>query len=111
MRDLIERLFPRLRESRFEITSPADPSYNCVAWAAGDVGRWWWPGEAMFTYWPADVIREQSIASFVMAFETLGYLPAVSGSHDPQFEKVAIFASADGTPTHMADGAIERFGN
>jgi len=88
MRDLIERLFPALQESPYEITSAADGSYNCVAWAAGDVRRWWWPGEAMFTYWPAEVIREQSIASFVMAFETLGYLPAAR---------------------QLADGAIERF--
>ena len=101
MRELID-LFPRLQQTSFEITSPRDGAYNCVAWAAGDVQRWWWPGEVMFTFWPAGVVREQSISSFVVAFGTLGYEPAISADHDPGFEKVAIFALPDGTPTHMA---------
>jgi hypothetical protein len=102
MREFIERLFPRLQQTSFEITSPRDGTYNCVAWAAGDVQRWWWPGDAMFTYWQLGVIREQSISSFVIAFSTLGYEASASAGYEPQFEKVAIFASPDGTPTHMA---------
>lgn len=102
MRDLIRQLFPRLETAGFEITSARDSRYNCVAWAAGDVRRWWWPGEAPFSYWPAGIARVESVASFVEAFATLGYKPAASGAHDPKYEKVAIFASGDGVPTHMA---------
>src|SRR5215212_5342604 len=109
MRELIEQLFPRLREGDFEITSPRDRRYNCVAWAANDTRRWWWPGELPFSFWPAGVAREESVARFIDAFATLGYKVSPSGEHEPSVEKVAIFASSDGAPTHMArqlpDGA------
>jgi hypothetical protein len=109
MRDVISHLFPRLAGESFDITSPRDVRYNCIAWAAGDVKRWWWPAEPPFAYWPAGVLREESVASFIAAFESLGYESTPSGEHDPAFEKVAVFASADGTPTHaarqLADGS------
>lgn len=101
MRELLEQLFPRLRNTTFEITSPRDGRYNCIAWAAGETHRWWWPGEALFSFWPAGVERQESLASFVAAFATLGYEPSASGDHDPDYEKVAIFTSSDGVPTHM----------
>ena len=100
--DVFERLFPALQRVGFEITSPSDQRYNCVAWAAGDVTRWWWPAESPFAYWPPGTDREESVASFMQAFATLGYERALSGDLEPQFEKVAIFASSDGIPTHMA---------
>ena len=102
MRGLIQELFPRLSTTVFEITSAHDNRYNCVAWAAGDTRRWWWPGEVQFSFWPAGVDRQESIASFAEAFATLGYEVSSSGDHDPELEKVAIFASSDGVPTHMA---------
>lgn len=102
MRDLLEQLFPRLQTAGFDITSPRDSRYNCVAWAAEDTRRWWWPGEPPFSFWPAGVQREESVASFIEAFATLGYQVTESGGHDPHFERVAIFASNDGVPTHMA---------
>jgi hypothetical protein len=100
--DALERLFPALTEGGFDITSPPDRRYNCIAWAAGDVTRWWWPAESPFAYWPAGMDREESLTSFIRAFATLGYEPASSGDPEPSFEKVAIFASSDGVPTHMA---------
>ena len=36
--------FPGLRYDKyFEITSPIDPNYNCIAWAYQIKGRWMWP--------------------------------------------------------------------
>jgi hypothetical protein len=102
MREVIEQLFPGLRRSSFEITSPRDARYNCIAWAAGDTRRWWWPGEAPFSFWPAGVEREESVANFVTAFGTLGYEVGGSPDYAEEYEKVAIFASSDGVPTHMA---------
>src|SRR5215212_7806619 len=102
MRERIEQLFPRLRSMSFDITSPRDGRYNCVGWAAGDTRRWWWPGEAPFSFWPAGVERDESIASFVKAFGTLGYEITRSAAYDEKYEKVAIFASGEGIPTHMA---------
>jgi hypothetical protein len=102
MTEAIQQLFPRLREGEFEITSPRDTRYNCVAWAAGDVRRWWWPTESPFAFWPPKVTREESISSFIDAFGTLGYELTGSGHYEEGIEKVAIFASADGVPTHVA---------
>ena len=91
MVDEIQQLFGRLREGEFEITSQQDSRYNCVAWAAGDTRRWWWPAESPFVFWPATVNREESISSFIDAFGTLGYELADSGRHEAGVEKVAIF--------------------
>lgn len=102
MRDLIRRLFPNLRDDQFVITSPRDEGYNCVAWAAGDTRRWWWPGEAPFSFWPGGIPREESIATFIEAFGTLGYEVTASPDHEAEYERVAIFATNDGVPTHMA---------
>src|ERR1051326_2227811 len=87
--DALERLFPALTEGGFDITSPPDRRYNCIAWAAGDVTRWWWPAESPFAYWPAGMDREESLTSFIRAFATLGYEPASSGDPEPSFENVA----------------------
>src|ERR1041384_2554927 len=100
--DALDQLFSGLRGVGFEATSPRDQRYNCVAWAAGDVTRWWWPAESPFAYWPPGTGREESVDSFIQAFAILGYERALSGDLEPQFEKVAIFASNDGVPTHMA---------
>ena len=101
MRDVIEQLFPRLHDG-FEITSPSEPAYNCVAWAAGEIKRWWWPAEPPFSYWPDGVLREESVTSFIEAFATLGYEVTSDADLETGFERVAIFASSDGVPTHVA---------
>ena len=101
MRERIQELFPLL-ETNFEITSPIDGRYNCVAWAAGDMRRWWWPAESPYSYWPPGSRRDESVAAFIDAFSTLGYEVAASGDYEIDFEKVAIFASNEGVPTHMA---------
>ena len=102
MRERLQQLFPGLRTTSFDVTSPRDVRYNCIAWAAGDTRRWWWPGETPFSYWPNGLAREESVTSFVEAFATLGYELATSGEQDPAYEKLVIFASSDGIPTHMA---------
>ena len=101
MREVIRQLFPRLREDQAEITSLRDFRYNCVAWAAGDVSRWWWPTEPTVAYWPDGVAREETVMRFIEAFATLGYEAASTGDPEPDIEKVAIFALKN-VPTHVA---------
>lgn len=98
----LAQLFPNLSPEEFDITSPQDRRYNCIAWAAGDTKRWWWPAESPFAYWPAAAAREETIGGFVEAFSSLGYELAESGEAEAEFEKLAIFAAPDGVPTHMA---------
>ncbi len=96
----LESLFPGLRGSPYAITSPSDDVYNCIAWAANDNGHWWWPDPSPQAYWPAGVQREESLAAFQEAFLSLGYLVCADEALEAGFEKVALFADADGFPTH-----------
>ncbi len=103
----IERAFPGLRGSSWKITSPPDEQYNCIAWAAGDDERWWWPiswlgGKPLGgSFWP-DGVGAETVESFKHAFETLGYEVCPDDVLERGFEKVAIYMNAAGSPTHAA---------
>jgi hypothetical protein len=100
---VIESLFPRLRGANYQITSPADPRYNCIAWAAGNSTNWWWPElDVENGYWPTGIAHEVSLNAFVAAFAALGYVPTDSEAVEPGWERIALFAVADGTPSHAA---------
>lgn len=100
LRAAIKGAFPALRDS-FEVTSDRTPSYNCIAWAASDNSKWWWPDPWYQKYWPHGVPRTDDEESFVSAFELLGYLRCSTSSIEDAVEKVAIY-SIDGKATHMA---------
>jgi hypothetical protein len=94
--------FPRLRASAYVTTSRPLPRYNCIAWAAGDTSKWWWPHPYdRRCYWPPRILREETLPIFVEVFRTLGYQPCSSATPEVSFEKVALFADA-GVPTHAA---------
>ncbi len=93
--------FPRLFPENHEITSPSTPRYHCIAWAAGDDERSWWPDIDEVAYWPDTVARIEALEAFVDAFRTLGYLPCEDGELEPGYEKVALYAN-QGSPTHAA---------
>ena len=97
----LEGAFPRLRTAPYRVTSPETPQYNCIAWAAGDTERWWWPDALDLAYWPAGIPREESVAAFVQAYERLGFEVCEDESPEPECEKIAIFAIAD-RPKHVA---------
>lgn len=98
----IERLitaFPGLVADPWEFTSPETPRYNCIAWAAGDTSRVWWPVDPY--YWPPDAEKALTALAFLGMFESLGY-KTCDGSGDPRnVERVAMFTK-DGRPTHAA---------
>ncbi len=96
----LEQVFPGLRELKYRITSPQDPSYNCIAWAAGETRRWWWP--AREAYWPQGTPLRPALDTFVEAFRNLGYEQCDDGSLEAGWEKIAIYVRQDGSPTHAA---------
>jgi hypothetical protein len=99
----LEELFPGLAGSSYQITSPPDNDYNCIAWAAGDARNWWWPGrDVNKEYWPPGVPRERTLHAFVAAFASLGYQVCEGEGPEADYEKLALFADADGKPTHAA---------
>jgi len=97
--DQLRGLFPNL-SGKAKVTSPQTPKYNCIAYAAGDTERWWWP-ESLLAYWPSGCLNTVSLLAFQMAFETLGYTLCASADFDPTVEKIALFQK-DHKPTHAA---------
>ena len=98
----LKHIFPNLGDSSREITSAATPKYNCIAWAAGDTSRWWWPFPKFFAYWPPSAARQETLEAFVAAYVTLGYGPCKDDKLEEGFEKVAIYLDALDKPTHAA---------
>lgn len=98
----LEKLFPALQESGFKITSPQDDTYNCLAWAAGDSNRYWWPADPDGSHWPNGSPREETLEAFQAAFATLGYAVCASEELEEGCEKVALFVDDRGLPKHAA---------
>ena len=64
-----------------------------------------WPGapEVENVRWPADLPQDESLASIIAFFESLGYQQCGGQSLEDGFEKVALFADPeDDYPTHAA---------
>lgn len=95
-----EALLPNLNRGEYRVTSPESIRYNCVAWAAGDDARRWWPGVPDY-YWPDTAPQEETVEAFQAVFEAMGYRVCATAEPETGFEKVAIFAK-DGFPTHAA---------
>lgn len=95
-----EEVFPNLRDTAWSEESEATSEYNCIACAAGDTERWWWPSR--YSYWPEGLPRVRTLESFIHAFQTLGYEPDDDGRLELGYEKVAIYVDEYGRPTHAA---------
>lgn len=99
-----ERCFPKLAATGYQVKSPKDPKYNCIAFAAGDTSRKWdcplypIPGY----YWPANARRGDDVESLKSAFEQVGYAECEHAEPVEGFEKVALYADKSGFWTHAA---------
>lgn len=87
----ILQLFPGLDPARLRITSPETSQYNCIAYAAGDTTRFWWPDAGRFFYWPRGVVRSESFPAFQAAYESVGFTLTNDYNLMPGVEKIAIF--------------------
>ena len=96
----LEATFPRLRSTPYRITSPETKQYNCIAWAAGESSRWWWPSPD--AYWPPSAPEALTLDAFVAAYGSCGYSVCSNGDLEPGTEKIAIYATIAGTPKHAA---------
>jgi hypothetical protein len=96
---------PNLTDQNCAITSPATRAYNCIAWAATNDSRWWWPDAWNIYYWPPDVPRQMTIDAFMQAYATMDYVECADGALESGFEKVALYAKPmpwGEDPTHAA---------
>lgn len=105
----LELRYQSLRKSSYIKTSPATPNYNCIAWAAGENNRPWWPipyGTAPY-YWPLGEQEDESLEVFIECFKSLEYEVCDDESFEQGFEKVAIYVDQDGLPSHMARQLVD----
>ena len=113
----LESIFENLGENGYDHNdvSLAIPTYNCIAWAAGENHRSWWPADwdSITYYWPPHLPREPfgqaTLGNFVAAFESLGYRKCLwrwswnihwSFKREDGIEKVAIYGTEKYVPTH-----------
>ncbi|MBX9638846.1 MAG: hypothetical protein K2X97_03660 [Mycobacteriaceae bacterium] len=98
----IESYFPGLRGKDWRLTSQRGTQYNCIAWAAEDTDRWWWPDAMGQAYWPPDAPREETLDAFVRAYGLQGYSERSDATVEPLTQKIAIYTDRNGKPTHAA---------
>lgn len=112
-KERLPKTFENLKERDFEITSPFDAKYNCIAHAAEDNEKWWWAVDVKMTgndvFWFNNIPNQATLENFILAFRKLGYEPCDNSELEKGFEKVAVYVSTKdeihsprGTPTHMA---------
>lgn len=96
---------PNLTNENHEVTSPASRKYNCIAWAAGDDTRKWWPDPFGIGHWPRNAQRRVTTQAFIDAYSDLGYVVCQNAVLEHGIEKIAIYAT-DGLsgpePTHAS---------
>lgn len=108
----LEALFKNLAGSGYD-QYPISPKtlkrvgYNCIAWAAGENHRRWWPHPNKFAfYWPPccprEPLNQETLQNFVRAFESIGYKKCENGKFIEGIEKVVIFVNSRGVPTHAS---------
>lgn len=98
----LEKQFPNLASSGYELTSQDTIDYNCAAWAVEDQESWWWPDALDQHYWPPNVPREETLEAFIEAYRTIGYEVCQESFLEKRFQKIAIYVNFKKVPTHVA---------
>lgn len=98
----LEQDWPNLSRTHYRITSPFTGNYNCIAWAIGEEDRWWSPLPEDDYYWPEGVSQKVSVAAFISAYKTVGFVVCENGDRVPNVEKIAIYVTPEGRPQHVA---------
>ena len=102
--DEISVQFPNLERSTYEITSPEDTRYNCIAYTAGDDQRWWEPiaFPSPGYYWPEGADRGAGLNALVSCFEKCGFEVCDNGAREEAYTKIVLYADEYGSWTHAA---------
>jgi hypothetical protein len=92
--------FPNLTPTNHRVIGPAGYEYNCIAWACGNVRRWWQPGP--LCHWPITSDPDDaSIDNLLAALVAVGFSTCPEGAIEAGFEKIAVYA----TPTEYTHAA------
>ncbi len=102
----IDEIFPALAKGGFQITSAVDKRHNCIAanTGAGDTAKWWWPlpADVPEVYWPAGVLRVETLTACRDAFASIGFVDCDDGDVEAGIEKIVIFSNDQDVPLHAA---------
>ncbi len=100
----LESRFPKLKDTDYQVDSPQDKTYNCIAWSVGEKQRSWWPNPHPFAncYWPDEAPEQATMYAFKEAYRSLGYEVCDSEELEEGYQKVAIYADQHGNPKHAA---------
>jgi len=93
--------FPKITKKNHSVKSDQSPQYNCIAFAADETNRKWWPILLPDAFWPAGVPYTETPDSFIAAFATLGYAVCTDDQYVEGVEKVALYTSG-GRVKHAA---------
>ena len=96
---ILNSAFSTLSREGFQIVEQPSDQYNCIAYAAGDLGKWW--DHNPIHYWPAHAARSSSIESLVEVFAGLGFERCDDGSPEDGYQKIALYEQ-QGLWTHAA---------
>lgn len=91
----IESLFPLLVGTSYSEASAATDTYNCIAFAFGDLQNWWWPRRGYGIYWPPGFPLNDFVATLVSIFDLHGYSACDNSDHELGYEKVVIFSRGE----------------
>ena len=99
----LELAFPGLVGADWEIASPQDVTYNCVALALADTERWWWPLSLPTSgaYWPNESPRAETIEAFRVTLGNFGFVPGDTEALAAGVSKIALFSRGT-RPIHVA---------
>jgi hypothetical protein len=103
--------FPNLKNEGYQVTSPPESYYNCIAWAAGDPDRYWSPiprdqSDSGYAgqyeeYWPG-VKQENTVESWMDALAKIGFEACSAANPESGIQKIAIYTDDQGEPQHVA---------
>ena len=91
--DLLVEEFPNLASEGFETVGQASELYNCIAYAAGDTTKWWWPDG--INYWPTGATPDNRMESLTEAFAAMGYEQCQNSDAEEGCQKVALYGFRD----------------
>ncbi|MGA2883468.1 MAG: hypothetical protein ABSG13_31385 [Bryobacteraceae bacterium] len=97
----LEAEFPGLLSTAYEVRSPHDPKYNCIAYAIGDMSHFWYDAKVKGYYWPPGEPSADTLDGWLKVFALHGYRETDDDALEPSYEKIAIYAGREG-PEHVA---------
>lgn len=94
---------PGLHPGNSTARSERTVDYNCLAFAAGDMARWWEPyvipPVQPGVFWPEGATPDNGVEHWIEALATVGFERCGDGGLEPAWVKVAILGRA-GTAEH-----------